>query len=402
MNATMPLIHHFVSLRCRCRRLSGALFTVFALFAATATKAEAEYSFTLIADSAGPLGSFDFNSPALNAVGTVAFRASLDTGIQGVFSGNGNTITTIAIAPSLSGYLGPPAINRAGTVAFAASPNSGSGDSIFAGNGGPLVTIANTAGQFKDFAAGHSTAINTSGTVAFWASQDAGPAGIFINSGGAVMPVFLNSAPLFADSSIAFNDAGTLAFRKSNGTGIVTVNGGLITTIADSTGPLNYFGSAPSLNGNGTVAFVAGINGSDGGTFGIYTGNGGPLTTIADISGPFSSFGSFNFGHPSINDAGTVAFGAILDAGGGGLFIGDGTATNEVIGSGDALFGSTVTGLSISPTSLNDSGQVAFYYELANGTTGIAIANPVPEPAPALLLALSFGLSLARRTTRKC
>ena len=61
-------------------------------------------------------------------------------------------------------------------------------------------------------------------------------------------------------------------------------------------------------------------------------------------------------------------------------------ATNEVIGSGDALFGSTITALQFSPTSLNDPGQVAFYYELANGTTGIAVANPVPEPGSASLL----------------
>ena len=90
-----------------------------------------------------------------------------------------------------------------------------------------------------------------------------------------------------------------------------------------------------------------------------------------------------------------------LDVSGYGIYIGDGANTNEVIGSGDLLFGSTITALSISPTSLNDLGQVAFYYRLANGTTGIAIATPVPEPTPSLLMALSVGLSLARRTTRK-
>ncbi len=95
-----------------------------------------------------------------------------------------------------------------------------------------------------------------------------------------------------------------------------------------------------------------------------------------------------------------MAFAAGLDAGGAGIFIGDGSATSEVLGNGSPLFGSTVTGLGISPTSLNDLGQVAFYYELANGTTGIAIANPVPEPSSTLLLALSIGLSLARRRAR--
>ena len=74
------------------------------------------------------------------------------------------------------------------------------------------------------------------------------------------------------------------------------------------------------LNNDGTVAFVAGTNGRDGGVFGIYKGNGGLLTTIADLSGPFSSLGDFDFLQPSINASGIVAFGAALDAGGGGVF----------------------------------------------------------------------------------
>ena len=151
----------------------------------------------------------------------------------------------------------------------------------------------------------------------------------------------------------------------------------------------------------GKVAFVAGIGDIDSGGYGIYAGNGGMLTTIADLSGPFNYFSDFYFNQPSINDSGTVAFVAGLDAGGYGIFIGDGTFTREVIGTGDALFGSTVTGFSISPTSLNDLGQVAFAYGLANGTAGIAIATPVPEPTVSLLLGLSLGLSLARRKMRQ-
>ena len=80
--------------------------------------------------------------------------------------------------------------------------------------------------------------------------------------------------------------------------------------IADSTGPFNFFGRAPSLNKVGTVAFVAGKDGIDGGTFGIYSGNGGALTTLADLSGPFSCLSDFNFYQPSINASGMVAIGA--------------------------------------------------------------------------------------------
>ena len=199
----------------------------------------------------------------------------------------------------------------------------------------------------------------------------------------------------------SINDAGTIAFSGGlDGRAIIaTGNGGPITVIVDSAGSIKIFSAFPSINSAGTVAFVGGLGDFDSGAYGIYSGNGGLLTTIADLTGPFSAFALFGF--TSINAAGGVAFAAGLDAGGGGLFIGDGTYTSEVIGVGDTLFGSTVTSANISQTSLNDLGQLAFSYKLANGTNGtngIAIATPTPEPSPTLLLALTLGLSLARRT----
>ena len=403
MNSTVPATRPLGSRRCPFHRLRSFLFPLCALIAAAATKAEAEYTFTVIADSNGPFSNFGaVPSPSLNATGTVAFQAYLDNGNQGIFTGNGAATTTIfTTLPFPNGIIGYPSINDAGTVAFYADQRLSVGETIFAGNGGPLVTIANTAGPFRGFAVGNSTAINTAGTVAFWASQDSRPSGIFTGNGGAATPILLNSASLGA-GDFSMNDAGTFAFR-SGATRIVTFNAGSVTTIVDNSGTLNYFGATPSLNDSGRVAFVAGIEGIDGHTYGIYSGNGGPLITIADLSGPFSSFSynSFTSNQPSINDSGSVAFVAGLDVGGYGIFLGDGTVTKQVIGTGDALFGSTVTGFYISPTSLNDSGQVAFAYGLANGTIGIAVANPVPEPSTSLLLALSFGLSLARRRTRK-
>ena len=401
MNITSPSIRHLGLLRCRRSPLSGAFFILCVLFAATAGNVKADYAFTLIADSMGAFKDFGtVPSPSLNAAGTVAFVANLDNGSFGIFKGNGGIITAIATNPLPLGGFSNPAINQAGTVAFSEIQGNGVIKRVVSGNGGPLTTIADTAGQFRDFYFGYSTSINSAGAVTFLAALDTGPNGFFVGNGGAVTPVLINSS---VDFNFSINGAGTFAFRSGNGARVVTANGGLITTIADNSGPLNYFGTAPSLNGTGTVAFSAGVGGPDGGVSGIYSGNGGPLTTIADISGPFRSFSfnDFTSNPPSINGSGTVAFLASLDVGGFGIYTGDGNGTSEIIGSGDTLFGSTITGLSISPTSLNDSGQVAFYYELANGTTGIAIANPVPEPSSSLLLALSLGLRLARRTTRK-
>ena len=376
------------SRRCWRSRLSAAFLIGCVLFAASATKAEAEYTFTLIADSTGVFSDFFF-PPSLNPTGTAAFFAALDNGSSGVFKGSGGNTTTIGIntGPLSTTF---PTINQAGMVAFSEFDWNGGSPRIVAGNGGPLVTIANTAGPLSGFAGGYSTAINGAGTAAFFATQDSGPSGIFSGNGGAVTPILINSASLGA-GNFSMNDAGTLAFRSGNSR-IVTFNAGLVTTIADNSGALNFFGSTPSISNAGTVAFAAGVGGIDGDVFGIYKGNGGALTTIADLSGPFNYLGDFNYYLPSINAFGMVAFSAGLDAGGGGVFVGDGTVTSKVIGVGDSLFGSSVTGAGVSPISLNDAGQVAFLYQLANGTRGIAIANPVPEPGSAALL---FGGLLA-------
>lgn len=65
-----------------------------------------------------------------------------------------------------------------------------------------------------------------------------------------------------------------------------------------------------------------------------------------------------------------MAFFALTDAGGDGIFTGPDPAADKVIKTGDALFGSTVLGLF--PGTQNRFGQVAFRADLANGTTVIA------------------------------
>ena len=262
-------------------RLARAFLTICTIVLGSVPTTKAEYKFTLIADSTGPLRDIFSDSPTLNSTGTVAFQAYLDNGSRGGFAGTGGPLTTITVTSLPFAGFGNPSINQAGTVAFAAFPNGNFQPGIYAGNGGPLTTIADTVGQFRDFGGGYSTSINSTGAVAFSAARDTGPSGIFLNSGGTITPVLINSASLGA-GSFSMNDAGTLAFRSGDPGRIVTFNAGVVTTIVDSSGALNYFGTTPSLNETGTVAFVAGKDGIDGATFGIYSGNGGPLTTIAD------------------------------------------------------------------------------------------------------------------------
>ncbi len=93
-----------------------------------------QYTFTKIADTSGPFSGFF--EPSINAGGTVAFRANLDAGGQGIFTGSGGPVTTIADTSGPFLLFDPlPSINAAGTVTFvAALPGGGQG--IFTGSGG--------------------------------------------------------------------------------------------------------------------------------------------------------------------------------------------------------------------------------------------------------------------------
>ena len=55
---------------------------------------------------------------------------------------------------------------------------------------------------------------------------------------------------------------------------------------------------------------------------------------------------------------------------------------DRVIATGDPLLGSVLEQLYFSRTGLNNSGQIAFYATLTDGTQGIYVATPVSEPDP--------------------
>lgn len=69
---------------------------------------------------------------------------------------------------------------------------------------------------------------------------------------------------------------------------------------------------------------------------------------------------------------------------------------DSVIRRGDILFGSTVTDLALLSERLDTYGQLAFYYQLADGRSGVAHAAPLslaPVAAPSSLGLLSMGLA---------
>ncbi len=75
---------------------------------------------------------------------------------------------------------------------------------------------------------------------------------------------------------------------------------------------------------------------------------------------------------------------------------------DKVIQIGDQLFGSTVQVVGHSSLSqdgsfdMNDNGDVAFRYELADGTFGIAVARLIPEPSSLTLILTGLVAALHR------
>src|SRR5688572_11510917 len=78
----------------------------------------AQYTFTNVTDTRGPLSAFTF--PALNSAGTVAFYGTPDFGSHGIFAGNGGPLVTIADGSGGLNLFSTPDINASGVVVFLA------------------------------------------------------------------------------------------------------------------------------------------------------------------------------------------------------------------------------------------------------------------------------------------
>jgi hypothetical protein len=316
-----------------------------------------------------------------------------------------------------------PTINNAGDVAFnALGPGFLSG-AVFKAHDHTITTIASSAdGVLRLF--GDSLGITPGGEVAFFATvANSSDAIIAIGKGGKLNIIAdANQLGLFARLMTfgGVNNSGTVAFQAFRqgftSQAIFAGNGGPVATIADTKDGVFAGVGNSDINASGKVVFEGFL--ADG-TEGLFAGKNG---SVVVTGAQFPNFGAFL--DPVINDGGTVASAALLQ-GGGGLaftakegrvtrrnnpanplftivdevcinnaghiaFFGD-TPTSErtiyiettgrdfpvpVISSGDALFGSIVTGLSLGTHSLNEHDEIAFQYALADGRSGIAIARP--------------------------
>jgi hypothetical protein len=254
---------------------------------------------------------------------TVAFHATYDDPPKtGVFAKRGGQLITIAkvgdTVPSttstLEGLGSDVAISET-TIAFGASYAGGT-QGIFTGSGGPLTTIAKTGdmtsvGPLASFSFAPAISGNT---VAFAASVgDGSTKGIFTGSGGELTTVVMTGDPApvgvftsFDEYGLSMGSGGKVAFRATyddgNKTGIFTGDGGDLTTVVQTGDDVPGVGTITSLStlsmsGN-KVAFYATWSGGKG--F-LSQSGAGPVELFAGIYsdphyGPFDiSMGRFGF-----------------------------------------------------------------------------------------------------------
>ena len=379
---------------------------------------------------------------------------------QGIFRGDGATLVQIARegqdAPDNNGAFASfgnfPSFNNVGQAAFSATlrDTSGGGDEengIFRGDGVTLVQIArgNQAapdgqGNFDRF--DPNPALNDAGQVAFRGFLDntSDTEGIFRGDGAALVQVARmgEDAPgggtftTFLAPSL--NDVGQVAFTggvTTDGTndlgGVFRGDGATLVQIAregqdapDDNGTFSVSFRVPTINDAGQVVFQARLAGTSEGSTdddGIFRGDGVTLEQLAregeaspDGNGVFAGFLD-----PAFNDAGQAAFQAFLTGTDGGssddsgiFFYDDTLGLVPVVREGDELLGSTITRLAFESSlgtrsdersGLNELGEVAYHFTLADGRQGVAI-SAVPEPGAVGLLAVG-GVALLRRGRRR-
>ena len=373
--------------------LLSFLLAMFGSQAIAQNSEKASFTFVNVADSTNGLSAFS-KFPAINNAGAVAFVASGSDKKQGVLRWQESEIATIASESDglLSSFGDDVVINATGVVGYDANLIGGVNDrAIFTSDGVSTKTIVDTnqrglIGRFLG-----SPSINASGQVAFFAERKNRSLGVFVGD-GETLTVLADTTDsnfrTFGDAAI--NNSGEvvfLGFLKDFSPGVFVARAAkdhtnsvddtaapIITVVADPSSPAfsdpGVSFEDPVINARGIVADVAFLSN---GNLAVFTGNSRGLSLRTD---PNSSLFT-NSEHPSINNRGAVAFSADEASGTRGMFVEltGGASPVAILQTGDPLFGSTVTSVSVGRFALSDSLLLAFEYDLQDGRSGIAVAS---------------------------
>jgi hypothetical protein len=395
---------------------------------ASLSMAAGSTAIVMVAGDASPDGNGFFSNGnivtgGLNDSGQGAFTAQLTGTAQGaqdnagVFVGDGKLMRTIArsgqVFPGATNggafiIFGVPVVNKDGEAAFIGltTPDGGASSGYFRGAGtaaSPLIELARPGekapdgnGVLGDFFTANSPTLNSRGDIAFSASVT-GTAkaiqkyGVFRATDGALTQVARSGNPAVGSYLLSqlkagpsLNDSGMVAavvdlvdsttFQPGLG---LFVGDGTNSSLLAWTGKVTPDGkgtfsglsmTAPFINEQGNVAFVAEANGTIGTYSALYFARGSNLTEVirtGQVPPGLTNEPLDQFEWVSLNNSNQVAFTANTCCT-AGIYRWDAAAgvTNIILknqatpsrdGFIDLLYGSVA-----SPVEMNDSGQIAF------------------------------------------
>lgn len=333
------------------------------------------FTLTLIADTSDRFSDFTPYVASINDHGVVAFQAALRQGGTGVFTGQGGPIVTVADTTGglFASFYSHPDIDNNNSLSVYAEWLSGV-QGVLVVREGRMSAMADTTSSFAcigPLGPTMSATANDQGAVAFRADMKSGGHGVFTATDGSIITV--------ADSRLfrefhglpVINSQGTVVFRadREEGQGIYASSGGALHTIADTSHLFEHLGSFPFVNDAGTVVFSATLKT---GRAGIWAVTGSKMTPVAQADDSFESFRG-----ALINNAGTVIFYATPRGGQLGIYARSDASAERLLAIGDPLFGSTVADFALNPVSVNHVDQVAIRVRLANQRQVIVRADPV-------------------------
>ena len=154
---------------------------------------------------------------SINNAGTVAYYVNLSSGGHSVVAANANSVVTIAQTGQTFRDVGESAaIDDTGTVVFTGIRSADDLSGVFTGDGQTTTTVADSSGMYATFV---NPAINAGGHVAFLAYLKPGGSGIFTGPDASSDRVIRTGDPLLGSTvdnvwfaSNGLNDEGAIAF----------------------------------------------------------------------------------------------------------------------------------------------------------------------------------------------
>ncbi|HET6975969.1 MAG TPA: choice-of-anchor tandem repeat NxxGxxAF-containing protein [Pyrinomonadaceae bacterium] len=295
---------------------------------------------TIIAASgdAAPAGGnylpSSFANVTLNARHDVAFDASVGT-TTGVFVGDGKTTSTTALGDNF-GSVSNPYITPNGDVVFDANNSD-----TYRSNGKSIVPLVRNG--------------------------DPAPGGGILSPVGRVT----NDNGAIAFTAFVSDSNATQGIFRSDGTQTVAI---ARDDISPPTGGSFLVVGSQALNDRGQVAFYSVMTGGNS-DYGIFRGEGQDLTPIfvANQIGPEGETFA-DFSNPVINNHGQIAATVSFTNSEAGIFVRDERNTTAIaLQNRPAPKGGNYSGQFLSPTRLNDQGEVGFATRLTGGTSANGI-----------------------------